>query len=126
MKKVFSKIYVPVAWFILCEILMLLPGSKLPGGGLFDIPHFDKIVHSIIFGNFVAFWCLYYSTRPKTAAQLRNIFFVVFLIAVVNGILIEYLQFNYVPGRSFDEGDIVADVTSAGFAYGLCNVLLAK
>jgi VanZ family protein len=55
---------------------------------------------------------------------LKIIFFSVYLVAVINGIAIEYIQLNFIPNRAFDQGDIIADIISAGIGYGICNVKL--
>jgi VanZ family protein len=38
----------------------------------------------------------------------------------------EYIQLYYIPGRSFDKGDIIADIVGASLAYGLSNIKLLK
>lgn len=124
MKKHFGRLYTPLAWTILIEILLCLPGSALPDTGAFEIPYFDKIIHIIIFGAFVCLWCLYYRKIVLSNKRLQLIFFRIYLAAVVNGIIIEYIQMYLIPNRSFDQGDILADVLSAGIVYGICNVKL--
>ncbi|MEO5996927.1 MAG: VanZ family protein [Chitinophagaceae bacterium] len=125
MKKLFGSIYIPLAWTILIEILFCLPGSTIPDtGSMFTIPNLDKIVHIIIFGTFVGLWCFYFSKKSFTNQKLKLVFFYVFLIAAFNGIAIEFIQKYFIPNRSFDQGDIIADLLSAGIAYGICNVKL--
>jgi VanZ family protein len=125
LEKFFRKLVVPVAWTIFIQVLFCLPGSALPEtDGFFKMPNFDKLVHVILIGVFVGLWCFYFSRKALASGQLKNIFFIIYLIAVFNGIIIEYIQSSYIPNRSFDQGDIIADVISAGIAYGICNVKL--
>ncbi len=124
MKKHFGRLYTPLAWTILIEILLCLPGPSLPNTGAFEIPYFDKIIHTVIFGVFVFLWCLYYRSKGFSNDTLKIIFFWIFIAALVNGIAIEYIQLYLIPYRSFDQGDIIADVVSAGVVYGICNVKL--
>ena len=86
--------------------------------------HLDKIVHVVLFSVFVVFWCYYLSTKPLQQRKLKTFFFFVFLIAALNGIVIEYIQSYFVPFRTFDHGDIIADLIGASVAYGICNVKL--
>lgn len=124
MKKLTGKLFVPLAWTIFIEVLLCLPGSALPDEAGFHIPNIDKVAHVIIFGAFVGFWCLYFSWKVQTHEKLKVIFFCVFIAAAINGIAIEYIQKYYIPNRSFDQGDIIADLLSAGIGYGICNIKL--
>lgn len=124
MKKHFGRLYTPLAWTLLIEILLCLPGPSLPDTGSFEIPYFDKIIHIVIFGVFVLLWCLYYSKKRLSIDTLKVIFFWIYIAALFNGIAIEYIQLYLIPYRSFDQGDIIADVVSAGVVYGICNVKL--
>ncbi len=125
MKKYFGKLFIPLAWTICIQVLFCLPGSTLPDtGSLFEIPNLDKVVHIIIFGTFVGLWCFYLSMKSFSQQKLKLAFFIVFLLAAFNGIIIEYIQKYYIPNRSFDPGDIIADILSAAIAYGICNIRL--
>ena len=124
LKKYFEKLFLPLGWTIFIQLLLCMPGTDIPGPRLFDIPHLDKIVHIIFFGALVGLWCYYFSVRSTDYDRLKKIFFIIFLLACLNGIVIEYVQLYFIPMRSFDEGDIIADILSAGVAYGICNVKL--
>jgi hypothetical protein len=125
LKKVFSSIYIPIAWTIFIEALLSLPGNNFPSGGLFgEVPNFDKIVHIVFFGAFVGLWSYYLYSKSYTPAKLKRLLFLVYLVAAFNGIIIEYIQFNFIPFRSFDQGDIIADLIASSIAYGICNVKL--
>lgn len=125
MKKYFAKLYVPVAWTIFIQVLLCLPGSTLPDtGGMFNIPDLDKLVHITLFGTLVGLWCFYLSKKELSRGRLKISFFCIFLFAAFNGIAIEYVQKNFIPNRSFDQGDIIGDLLGAGIAYGICNVRL--
>ncbi len=125
-KRLLSNIFYPIAWTIAIQVLLCLPGSTLPSEGLFSIPHLDKIVHVILFGGFTGVWCYYYYLKGKSPESLKTIFFVIYLLAAVNGIVLEYVQRNYIPNRSFDEGDIIADVIASSIAYGICSIKLIR
>ncbi|HEX9509907.1 MAG TPA: VanZ family protein [Puia sp.] len=124
MRKYFGNIYSPIVWTLIIGILLALPGSMLPNETHFSIPQFDKIVHISLFGGFVFLWNLYLSTRPIPASRLLRLFFFIFLLAEAYGIGMEYVQKYYIPGRDFDEADIIADIIGAGIAYGISNIIL--
>jgi len=126
LKRLLSKALVPVAWTILIQVLLCLPGSTLPSGGVFSIPQLDKMIHSGLFGGFTAFWCYYYYSKGKSPDRLKTIFFIIYLLAITNGIILEYVQRDYIPNRSFDEVDIIVDVIASSIAYGLCNIKLLR
>ena len=125
-KNLFGKLLVPLAWTLFMEVLFFLPGSSFPDAGAFKIPNLDKIVHICLFGAFVSLWCYYFYRRDKSPGTLKIIFFWIYFLAIFNGILVEYIQFYYIPGRSFDKADIIADMLGAGLAYGVCNIKLLK
>jgi VanZ family protein len=124
LKQLLRSIYIPLAWTIFIQVLLCLPGNQLPSEGFFEIPEFDKIIHVIFFGFLVISWCYYFRMQTFEEKRLKNAFFVIFLLAATNGIVIEYIQFYFIPFRSFDKGDIIADLLSASVAYGFCNVKL--
>src|SRR5258708_32469 len=124
LRKYFGNIYSPIVWTLIIGILLALPGSMLPNETYFSIPQFDKIVHISLFGGFVFLWNLYLSTRPIPASRLLRLFFFIFLLAEAYGIGMEYVQKYYIPGRDFDEADIIADIIGAGIAYGISNIIL--
>lgn len=115
-----------IAWTIAIQVLLCLPGSTIPSGGMFDIPQLDKIVHVFLFGGFTGIWCYYFYLKGINSGKLKWIFFGVYLFAAVNGIILEFIQRDYIPNRSFDQGDIIADVISSSIAYGICNIRLIK
>jgi VanZ family protein len=125
-KKLFANLLAPLGWTLIMETLFCLPGSSLPDPEKLNVPDLDKLVHIILFGGFVSLWSYYYYRRIKSPNTLKIIFFWVYVFAAFNGVLIEFLQKYFIPGRSFDTVDIIADMTGASLAYGICNIKLLK
>ena len=123
-KRIFSHLFFPIAWTIAIQVLLCLPGSAIPSEGLFDIPHLDKIVHLFLFGGVTGLWCYYYYARGIRASKLKIIFFIIYLLIAINGILLEFVQRDYIPNRSFDQEDIIADILASSIAYGICSIRL--
>ena|SRR5688572_9982817 len=122
-KKFAARKWVPVTWTLITIILLCLPGSAIPGGGLFNIPHFDKIIHILLFGGMVWWWVLYFDSRPpRNLVPFQKILILV-CRTVVLGVILEFVQLNFIPNRSFDRGDIYANAAGSLFAGLLAGFL---
>ncbi|HEY4060284.1 MAG TPA: VanZ family protein [Puia sp.] len=126
LQKYFGKLFFPLAWTLIIGVLLALPGSMLPNEQKFSIPQFDKFVHIGLFGGFVFLWNLYKSNRLTNLHRLLRWFFIVFIIACAYGIGMEFVQKYWIPGRDFDEADIIADMIGAGLAYGFSHLWLIR
>ena len=113
------KLYVPLGWSIFTQILLSLPGSLFEGSGLFHIPNLDKIAHLGLFGGLALFWNLFYYNRNQASP------WIILLFLALYGVAIEYFQFYCIPRRSFDVGDIVADIIGAMCGY-LATILVLR
>lgn len=71
-------------------------------------------------------WCYYFYLKGTPAAKLKTIFFIIYLLVSCNGIVLEFIQRDYIPNRSFEQADIIADIIAASIAYGICNIKLLK
>ena len=113
LKKLTSHILIPIGWTLFTIILLCLPGSSFPGGGFFDIPYLDKVVHVILFGGMIIFWSLYYLQKNTGNKNWHFTVIAIGLCTIALGICMEYVQFNFIPNRAFDKGDIMANTISA-------------
>jgi VanZ family protein len=112
----------PIGWLILCTILFTLPASAFPSEKWYTkIPLFDKWVHigliSIL--SFLFCWGIY--KRKENVEKNRRNFILTGIICLAYGIMIEFIQRNFIPNRSFDMGDIIADGVGAllGVLYSI-------
>jgi VanZ family protein len=96
-------------YFITMCILFTLPGSSFPQSGWMGKMSFDKLIHIALFGlfTFLICWAMQISVKRGLLAA--------FLAAVIYGILIEVVQGQFIPNRSFDLVDWAAD-SIGGFA----------
>jgi hypothetical protein len=123
-KKIFLKkiepSFIPAfAWSAVTTVLLVLPGSSLPKETWFDNIAPDKWIHAFIFAVMVALWCWASLSIYTTAAQLKKAFILFAILWLVYGIAMEFVQKNFIPNRSFDVGDIIADGVGCviGFLY---------
>ena len=94
-------------------ILLCIPGTSIPDEGLFSTPDIDKFVHVVLFGGIVLLWAFYlYFRRSQKLYWQKTVWLLTFL-AIVLGIVLEFLQLYCIPNRSFDASDIIADAAGA-------------
>jgi len=93
--------------------LSLLPDLNGPS---IEIPYFDKIVH-LGFYFVASFLFLLFIEKTSLNKQTKNIkIFSAIVIHLTIGVLIEYLQENYVSGRSGELEDVFANFLGILFA----------
>lgn len=117
------RLYVPLAWSILTQVLLSIPGNLLDGSGMLRVPHLDKIAHVVLFGGLTLLWCLFLHYR---SGFNRNVFLLVLVAVSIYGVAVEFFQFYFIPNRSFDVYDIVADVCGALCGYFATIALIRK
>ncbi len=106
MEKNELRILPAITWVIIVTVLLCLPGSALPKENWFDKIWLDKWIHVILFSIMVYLWCQYVSTSAgKKIRYFRQIAIYFFLY----GIAMELVQKYFIPNRSFDLKDILAD-----------------
>lgn len=121
----FKKFLPGIAWFFIVGILTLTPGSDIPKVGWLDkIKNFDKVVHAGLFGGLTFLFCLPYFNFPFSYYQKTNHFIRISLAAIIWGITIEFLQRFFVPGRSFDLADWIADSIGVLIAFWVCRKIV--
>jgi VanZ family protein len=101
----------PVAWALLIFLASSIPAQAFPESGIF---HFDKLIHMGVYG--VLAWLLFRGLRLRmlTASHVL-VGWLTLGICAVYGASDELHQL-FVPGRSCDVFDLLADVLGAGLA----------
>jgi hypothetical protein len=111
-----TKSFLPaVLWFILITILFVLPGSEFPEEDWFHRVYLDKWVHSGFF-----FLLVYLFAVPLIGRGINNSakwLFRITMLAIVYGIIIEFIQKWWIPGRSFDVTDMIFDSIGASAGW---------
>lgn len=93
--------FLPIAWLLLVTILLCLPGSEFPEITWLNKIWFDKWVHIGLFLVLVTVWCRVYVNKKA--------FIRIGFIALLYGVVMELVQHYFIPFRSLDVGDIIAD-----------------
>jgi VanZ family protein len=103
-----------IAWIIVCTILLTLPASAFPSDTWYSkIPMFDKWVHIGLFSILAFLFCWGIFKKEIIESKWRNQFIYTGIICLLYGIAMEFVQRYFIPNRSFDIGDIVADGVGA-------------
>jgi VanZ family protein len=96
-------------------LLFCLPGQELPRINWLDKIHFDKIAHVGLFSVLVFLWILPPRSRVTDKQKINRMYLWIAVAFVAYGIAIEFIQVNFVPHRSFDFFDIVANTVGCAF-----------
>ena len=120
--------YLPfaIAWFLIITTLMCLPGQVLPQEDWLSKINFDKIVHIGMFAGLVFLWCGFVKKKENIFKSVQQIFVWVALGGCVYGIAMEYVQKYFIPNRSFDIYDIMADTIGSIAGLVVATKLLLK
>jgi VanZ family protein len=125
LKKIKPSFIPGIIWLIISTILLTIPGSALPKEDWLSKIYFDKWVHIGMFCTMCFLWC-WALTRNNAAQEKRRKFFIYTGIAcLVYGIGMEFVQRYFIPNRSFDTGDIIADGAGAtiGMLYSMVRYI---
>lgn len=109
--KPFKKFLPAIIWLLIVIVLLSLPGSTLPGATWMNKIQLDKWVHIFLFSMLTIFFCfpiLNAKQKPSTQYFIQYLIIAI-LTSIIIGIIMEYVQKYYIPDRSFDIWDIVAD-----------------
>jgi VanZ family protein len=108
------KKYIPaLAWLLLSFVLLTLPGSSFTGYSWLDKIQVDKIVHIALFGMLCFLFYLPTGLSKLSAIAKKNRILQISIACLCYGIAMEFVQKYWVPLRSFDVYDIVADAVGS-------------
>lgn len=113
----FYKFLPGIAWFFVVMVLICLPGKDMPTNNMLASLQIDKIVHCGIFGLMVILFI-----RPIAMSSLdKNIklkYYTGIAVSIAAwGLVTEFIQLYFVPGRDFDLFDFAADAAGCGLAW---------
>lgn len=118
MKKVIWEYKLTLIAVILVLIAIMMPGDDVPSVG---IPNIDKVIHFGMFGTvtFCYYWENYHATLKVPP------FIWIFLAIAAFAGLTEIIQI-FVPGRSCDYKDLIADAIGILVASGVSQSILRR
>ena len=105
-----------MVWLLFVTILLCTPGSRLPKINWSDKIWLDKWAHIFLFFVLVVLWCRVY-LKKATSVSLKKTFIKITVFSIVYGVIMEIIQHYFIPFRSFDYGDMLADGIGAVAGY---------
>jgi VanZ family protein len=112
-----------IVWTILIFIATTLPSNVLPNTSLLKIPHFDKIVHFGLFFVLAVFLLSENNRQRKLGGLTPQAIATAISVSAILGVLIELLQYFYLPTRSGSYWDFLANILGAIVAVGLYKMI---
>jgi hypothetical protein len=107
-------LFFSIGWIIITTLLLTLPGGSFNQGSFFGkIPMLDKWVHIGLFGIMAMLFCRWAIYKGIAPGKENNTLLLCGLVCLAYGITMEFIQKNFIPLRSFDEGDIVANAVGS-------------
>ena len=97
--------FIGVAYTLFTTTILLMPGSEIPQ---IKIAFIDKITHVFIHVFLSFIWLAYAFSWDKYPVSVKKVS-VVLLACFSYGIVIEVVQLLFIPTRSYDAFDIIAN-----------------
>ena len=113
----FKRFWPAIIWFIILMVLICTPGNHLPKNKFLLEISFDKMVHV---GSFALLAWLFYYPIAKTdwsSVVKRHYLIKICLATAIWGLATELIQRYFIPNRSFDLADLLADSIGAALAF---------
>lgn len=95
-------------------ILSVLPSMQLPK---FELVAPDKLGHALAYGTFT--WLALRGLRRNAGRLIRRGVWWTVCLAIAYGVLMEFVQYAFVPGRFYEYDDMLANAFGAVVAWGI-------
>ena len=114
LKRPISPVWPAILWFITVTVLLCLPGTAFPHEKWYNKIWLDKWIHIFLFAILTILFC-----RAGSAVLGKKLRLLAYIAigCFIYGVVMEFIQKYFIPFRSFDVGDIIAD--GIGSALGL-------
>ena len=122
------KRFIPgIAWFFLVLFLICLPGSDIPPvEDWLDAIYFDKWVHTGLFAGLTFLFIYPVSKLNLSNSFKKNSAIKIAIAACIWGLTTEFIQRFFIPSRSFDLTDFLADAIGGVIALFFCKKYFLK
>ncbi len=108
-------------WAVVITGLSAMPGIQLPE---FNLLGADKIAHAVVYAVLTGLllWCF---RRLPRQMSLRRAGLLAFGLSVLYGVLMEFMQYAFVPGRFYEIDDMIANTIGATLGWVTAGLLIA-
>lgn len=111
--------------FVLIFILLSMPGSDIQGKSwisfILHLPYADKVIHVGLFGSLALSLFFYFEQYSNISFRSTRTKALSLILCILYGIGMEFYQKYFVPSRSFDVVDMLADAIGALLALPFFN-----
>jgi len=128
LKEIGIKKFIPgIAWFFVVLTLCCIPGYDLPKADNWMIEiNYDKLIHVGIFGLLALLFMYPISRSALSGKEKWHYYIKIALATMVWGYTTEVIQKFFVPGRSYDLSDFLADAIGGAVALIYSRIFLLK
>ncbi|MEP6465434.1 MAG: VanZ family protein [Parafilimonas sp.] len=112
-----------IIWFIIANILFLMPGNDVPVVSFLDEIYFDKWVHA---GLFCGLTFLTAYPFLKAGNFSKKMLIIISIAYALYGVAIEFMQKYIAIQRDFDVHDMLADAVGCAIGYFACIWLIGR
>lgn len=117
-RTLFNSFLPAIVWWCAVLVLMCLPGRDFPSlGSWTELISLDKIIHVTVFGFMVFLFNRPFLHKSMEVSEKRQLYLRIALACALWGLTIEFIQHFWIPGRSMDLLDFVADTAGCMLAY---------
>lgn len=102
-------------------ILSVLPNVQLPK---FELVASDKLGHAVAYGTLT--WLALRGLRRSTGRMTSAGAWMTLLFAIAYGVLMEFVQYAFVPGRFYEYDDMIANAFGALVAWSIFMARLRR
>ena len=114
-----------ICWLILVLLLSLTPGEEMPQH-VVSLVAFDKLMHWFFYGMLTHLWLVGLKKQYYSVYLKRNAVWIILSSVIVLGIIIEFLQGEFVSGRFFEIWDILANIIGCLMGILLFRIIYGK
>ncbi len=108
-----NSIWPAILWSALIFVLLAVPFKHRSEQSLLPLPHFDKVIHVLLFCILSFLWSEY--AKSKHSYKTIHIIFIIFS-SILYGVVLEYIQ--HYTGRDFDPLDMIANTCGVLIWFG--------
>ena len=121
------KYFLPgIVWIIIVFAIIAIPGSSIPRTSLFEIPHFDKLIHFVMFAILSMLLGFGFFNQQQNSIYFRKRYTFVLVFCVIYGGATEIIQHLFVAGRSGELWDFAANTAGSFAGILLFSMLSGK
>ncbi len=102
-----------IIWFAICFYLLTIPGKEIPQISWMDFYQADKLVHIVMFFTL----CFLFSFAIRDSYEKYSLVLIITIIGLLFGIAMEFVQKYFIPNRTCDIDDMIADGMGCLISY---------